>query len=635
MCGIAGIYFFDGRRVEEKVLIAMRDTFSHRGPDDAGFFLDQNAGIASRRLSVIDLPGGHQPMTDEKGDLTIVYNGELYNYREMMAELKTKGHRFNTQSDTEVILRAYQTYGADCLEKLRGMFAFAVWSHAKRELFIARDRLGIKPLYYFQDDTAFYFSSEIKGLLTLVKPEFAREYLPEYLANRFVAGENTFFKGIKKLLPGHLLRVRPFSVEAKSYWDIPYTAVNEISEKDAVHQFYELFHEAVKYRLVSDVPLGVFLSGGIDSSAITAAMAKYAGEHINSFSVGFSEGEANELDYARLAARTFKTQHHEIVVSRDMFFEKLPQLVWHEDEPVAFSSSVPLYFVSELARKDVKVVLTGEGSDELLGGYARYYKTLYNFRWGTTYRKIFPAACVEAIASLIDSWAIQNKMKQKLMRTFLYLKPEIDPIYFDNFSVFSRQWQASLLRREFQADTRLRDPYAELASAFHRHPGMGLLDRMLYADIKTYLERLLMKQDRMSMAASVESRVPFLDHRLVEFAANLPAHLKVRGFTTKYLLKKAFKKEIPAEILRRSKMGFPVPLRKWFRQDLSSGMKDCLIGERTLSRGFFEPQAVKLLLQEHQKGYGDHSEKIWLLLNLEIWHRVFIDGEGKETECRL
>src|ERR671919_223711 len=406
MCGINGIALStrSGRSLDRSVLERMRDVIAHRGPDDVGIFIDGRVGLGHRRLSIVDVASGHQPMTNEDDSLQITYNGEIYNHSDYRDELESRGHVYRTHCDTETILHLYEEHGDACVNYLRGMFAFAIWDAKKRELFIARDRLGVKPLYYVHtDDGSLYFGSEIKTLFEAgaITPEINFAALPDYLANHATSGEDTLYRGVKGLLPGHTLLWRDGKLEIKKYWDVSFSKVEDTgkSDKDYIAEWYELFRTSVRLRLMADVPLGMFLSGGIDSSAIAAVMSGMVSEPIKTFSVAFAEREANELEYARLVAEAYKTNHHEVVVSPEEFFAALPRLVWHEDEPLAHPSSVALYFVSHLAAQNVKVVLTGEGSDELLAGYARYKKTVFNLAFGARYQSLTTAGIRRTIQS--------------------------------------------------------------------------------------------------------------------------------------------------------------------------------------------------------------------------------------------
>jgi asparagine synthase (glutamine-hydrolysing) len=608
----------------------MRDVITHRGPDDRGLFIDHNVGLGHRRLSIVDVSRGHQPMTNEDATLHITYNGEIYNHADYRESLEANGHVYNTHCDTETILHLYEEHGAACVDYLRGMFAFAIWDQRKQELFIARDRLGVKPLYYvLGDDGSLYFGSEIKTLLEAraVKPEINYAVLSDYLANHAPSGEETLFRGVKRLLPGHVLTWRDGEVSIRRYWDVDFSKEAEVrDDKTYIEQWSELFRESVRLRLMADVPLGMFLSGGIDSSAIAAVMSGMVKEPIKTFSVAFKEREANELAYARLVADAYETNHHEIVVSPEQFFAALPQLVWHEDEPLAHPSSVALYFVSKLAAEHVKVVLTGEGSDELLAGYGRYRRTIWNLALGRRYNQLIPGIARDTIRKQIERMLPGGRMRQKLMRTFLVLSPELESIYFDNFAVFPAPMQQRMFTPETSDRIHEIDPYVELRRLLERTRDLSLLDGLLYADIKTYLHELLMKQDQMSMATSLESRVPFLDHKLVEFTARMPDTMKLRGATTKYVLRESMKGVLPEAILRRSKMGFPVPIGAWFRGQFKSVVDEYVLGERALARGIFAPEFVRNLVSLHQAG-EDHSERLWALVNFEMWLRRFFDQD--------
>ena len=634
MCGINGIAFStrSGRRIQKDVLERMRDVITHRGPDDAGVFIEDNIGLGHRRLSIVDVAAGHQPMTNEDGSLRITYNGEIYNHADFRKELEERGHVYTTHCDTETILHLYEEYGDGCVNFLRGMFAFAIWNGKKKELFIARDRLGVKPLYYAHlEDGSLYFASEIKALFqaNALPPEVNFPALPDYLANHATSGEETLYRGVKRLLPGHTLSWRDGKVEIKKYWDVSFKKTEDKGRSDAdyIAEWSEMFRTSVRLRLMADVPLGMFLSGGIDSSAIAAVMSTMVDEPIKTFSVAFAEREANELEYARLVAEAYKTNHHEVVVSPDEFFHALPRLVWHEDEPLAHPSSVALYFVSLLASQHVKVVLTGEGSDELLAGYGRYRKTILNLSLGGRYRSLTPSVLRNAVKTGIAGLPT-SRVRQKLLRSFLSVEPDIESIYFDNFAVFPLSMQGDLLTSEALEQIGGSNPYAGVRYALEETDAESLLDRLLYADIKTYLHELLMKQDQMSMATSVESRVSFLDHKLVEFTCSLPERLKLRGGTTKFILRESMKGILPEQILSRPKMGFPVPIAAWFRGAYRSIIDEYVLSERATARGIFKPDIVRELVRRHQEGGENHDERLWSLVNFEIWQRQFFDGEG-------
>src|SRR5438874_224129 len=631
MCGIAGVMKFGHDvRVESSVIRQMCAAMVHRGPDDEGVYTDGRIGIGMRRLSIIDVAGGHQPISNEIGTVWIVFNGEIYNHSELRQQLEPRGHRYRTNSDTETIVHLYEEYGRDCVQHLRGMFAFAIWDRRLRRLFIARDRLGIKPLYYFYDDKKFIFGSEIKAILAYpgIKPEFNQSTLAEYLAFGYIAGQETMFTGICKLPPGNTLEIDDAGkIKVESYWDLSIPAGNDGRPRaHYIKTYRELLEECVASHLMSDVPLGVFLSGGLDSSAVAALTSKIRGEQIETFSVGYDEEAYSELPYAREVARHIGSRHHEVRLSRQEFFDSLPKLIWHEDEPIVWPSSISLYFVARLARERVTVVLTGEGSDETLAGYTRYAWTLLNFRMDRAYRSFTTDGLRRLIRRTIDGAPLSATLHRKLEHTFLVRDGNSWPsFYYDNFySAFSSAEAAELLTASGHASAG--DAYRGSMQHWEHSTG-DLLHRLLYTDIKTYLVELLMKQDQMSMAASIESRVPFLDHVLVEFAATIPAEFSVQGLTGKHILKAAVEDLLPKSIVYREKMGFPTPWACWLSGPQLDELETTLLGPRTTARGLFRREVIQRLFAEHRARRRDHGNRIWRLLNLETWMRVFLDGE--------
>src|SRR5216684_3011950 len=627
MCGIAGIVRFNPREVvEEARLKRMRDVLRHRGPDGEGLWIDGPIGLGHRRLAIVDVAGGQQPMTNEDETVWITYNGEIYNHATLRPGLEAKGHRYQTRSDTETILHLYEEEADRCVESLQGMFAFALWDRPRERLLLARDRLGIKPLYYSVTDQELLFASEIKAILAVTpeRPALNHAALPEFLATRYLAGDETFFQGIRKLPPGHVLT---WSLEGgprrQRYWSLPNGTDDSSAGLDQrADELRARLEATVRSHLMSDVPLGLFLSGGLDSSGLAALMAPMVSDRIRTFSVGFDDSGSNELPFARLAARAVGAQHHEVVLSPDDFFGSLPRLIWHEDEPISFPSSIALNFVSQLARPHVKVVLTGEGADELFLGYNWYRLTAWNEQLGRRYRAWTPPALRRGVRHAVS--ALPRPLRRYASRSFLALDPGVRAVCYENFSVFSDTWRRSLLvDRQLMEAT---DPYREQLRCFEQAPG-STLDRMSHADLQTYLVELLMKQDQMSMAASIESRVPFLDHRLVEHVVRMPVEFKVRGITTKAVLREALRDRIPREILRRRKLGFPVPLGRWARERYAPLIRRTICGPRALARGMFEPRALERLVAEHESGIANHTDRLWLLVNLEMWHRIFIDGE--------
>jgi asparagine synthase (glutamine-hydrolysing) len=634
MCGICGIFYSNRDwRVNGDVLAEMNRRLVHRGPDDEGFLVEENVGLAMRRLSIIDLKSGHQPLSNESQDVWIVYNGEIYNHAELRADLEAKGHRYRTRSDTETIVHLFEEYGRDCVKYLRGMFAFVIWDRRRRTLFVARDRVGIKPLYYRWDGKAFLFASEIKAILAYpeIAPEFNRGTLAEYLAFGYVTGPDTMFAGIQKLMPGHTLELSELGeLTTERYWNLGTEADAEPRSREYYVQTYrEKLGDSVRSHLMSDVPLGVFLSGGVDSSVVAALTTKLRGGRIQTFAVGYGEGEEefSELRYARQVADHIQSDHHEVRLGREEFLQSLPKLIWHEDEPITWPSSVALHSVAQLASEHVKVVLTGEGSDETLGGYTRYAWTLLNARMDRAYRAVTPAALRQMMRNVIGASPLPASFHRKLQHTFLARDGNSWPaFYYDNFfSAFSASEQTQLLTSEALADAG--EAYAGSIMAWNNSHG-DLLHRMLYADINSYLIELLMKQDQMSMAASIESRVPFLDHELVEFSVRIPAQYSIQGLAGKLILKQAVEGLLPKSIVYREKMGFPTPWELWLGGTLLEVVEGILLESRSLERNLFRPEAVKRVVAEHRARKRDHSNRIWRLINLEMWHRVMIDGEA-------
>jgi asparagine synthase (glutamine-hydrolysing) len=642
MCGICGIFYRDSSRyVERATLAGMNQQISHRGPDDDGFYVEANVGLAMRRLSIIDVATGHQPITNEDENLWIVYNGEIYNHKELRSALEVKGHRYRTRSDTESILHLYEQYGRECVNHLRGMFAFAIWNRRDKSIFIARDRLGIKPLYYWYDGQTLLFGSEIKTILAHpgVNAEFNERTLREYLAFGYVTGEETMFRGIRKLLPGHMLELsQSGELKIQQYWDLQFCDDPERRPRSYyVKSYRELLEQCVSSHLMSEVPLGMFLSGGLDSSAVAAIAAKIGREPIETFSVGYGEEQFSELGYARAVAEHIGSKHREVRMSREEFFQTLPLLTWHEDEPIVWPSSVSLYFVARLARERVTVVLTGEGSDETLAGYARYAFTLKNSNMDRVYRSLVPGALRGLVRNGIHVSPLPAGLHRKLEHTFLARDgASWESFYFDNFlSAFSAAEQDDLLTDNAKALS----GSAYAGSMQHwEHSSGDVLKRLLYTDIKTYLVELLMKQDQMSMAASIESRVPFLDHKLVEFAATIPDEYSVDGLAGKAILKSAVEDLLPHSIIYRKKMGFPTPWAYWLAGPQLDRLQQMLLEPRTLQRGFFKKAVVEQMFAEHRAGHRDHGNRIWRLLTLETWQRIFIDREWparREPEIRM
>jgi asparagine synthase (glutamine-hydrolysing) len=618
MCGIAGFVTAPpaaGTRSGEVVTLGrMADALRHRGPDDFGFYHDGWAHLAQRRLSIIDVQGGHQPMANETGSRWITFNGEIYNHAALRPALERAGHRYQTRSDTETILHAFEEYGEDCLQRFRGMFAFAIWDAERRRLFCARDRLGIKPFYYYWDGRVFVFASEIKALLEHpeISPALAEDLLPEVLAFGYSSSDRTLFRNIHKLMPGYrlVLEAEQGELTIERYWDIPLASVTKNPDpRPWIAETRRRLEQSVEMHLMSDVPLGIFLSGGLDSSAIAAIAQRAASRPVQTFAVGYAEAQFSELSYARRVAQAIGTNHREVTIGIDDFFGTLPRLIWHEDEPIAWPSSVSLYFVSKLAAEHVKVVLTGEGSDELFAGYERYRWQMLNGRMASVYG-IAPERMRRWVRSQVEtSRLLSAGMRRKLRHTVLGRDLDFESMFVRNFYC------------AFEAGTRC-DGYMRYWNARNA----SSLGRTLYADQKTYLVELLMKQDQMSMAASIESRVPFLDHTLVEFAAAIPDAVKIVGRVQKYVLKKAVRNLLPREIIYRKKMGFPTPLRQWLLDARAEPLYAALRSRDGLLAAHLDLREVEALIERHRSGREDATDRIWRLLNLQLWGDLFLTG---------
>ncbi len=636
MCGIAGFVNLKPGKNSAGVLDRMAGAVRHRGPDDSGYLRDPFASLAHRRLSIVDLALGHQPLGNETGDVSIVFNGEIFNHADLRPDLERAGHRYATHSDTETIVHAYEEYGPASVEKLRGMFAFAIWDAKRQTLFCARDRLGKKPFYYFWDGSLFAFASEIKALFEYpaISRRFHEPLIAEYLAFGYVSGEQTLFSGIRKLMPGHHLTLRAVDPSASPqiarYWDIPATSTTSEDrgrdDRSWISECRSRIEEGVRTRLMSDVPLGMFLSGGVDSSTIAALMKRMVTGPVKTFAVGYRETQYSELGYAKQVAHAIGTEHHEITVGMDEFFRELPRLIWHEDEPITWPSSVSLYFVSKLAAEQVKVVLTGEGSDELFAGYERYAHQMWNQRWLERYR-IAPKFARDAVRGAIHNLPlIPGDLRRKLGHTFLGRGEELESLFLDNFySAFPGQELGRILKRSAAS------PYESYLGYWNARAGSSDLSRLLYADQKTYLVELLMKQDQMSMACSIESRVPFLDHHLVEFASRVPDHLKLRGRVGKYIVKKAAEDLVPHDILYRKKMGFPTPVKQWLRSDAANSMLDSLLDRNGFVAQYVNLEPVAGMLERHRGGTLDATDRLWRLLNLQIWGDMNFTGRRERT----
>ena len=599
MCGICGKFEFDRTATVGAPLIrAMLDTIRHRGPDDQGVYLSSQVGFGHARLSIIDLNSGHQPLSNEDGTVWIVFNGEIYNYRELRTFLLAKGHTLKTQSDTEVIVHLYEELGPQCVEKLRGMFAFALWNENTKELFLARDRVGIKPLYYSLNDQGIVFASEIKAILAdpAVSRNLAPEIVDRFLTFLYVPGEETLLKGIRKLAPGHYLLAKNGKAEIRQYWDLSFRKPAEnLSIDEAESELSNLLAEAVELHMIADVPVGILLSGGVDSTAVLSCAAERTDKQISTFTVGFSDaGFADERPYARLASEAFGSRHHEMTITAEDFIDFLPKYVWHMEEPVCEPPAVALYYVSKLARNHVKVLLSGEGGDEAFAGYDNYR----NMAWLERLKQVWPAGNGAA------SWGLSrlNSLigSGKIAKYTPLMNATFPDYYYSRTSTpyrYAGNGIGELYSTDFVKSIDKEYTIEPVRRLFSKIENQGVLDQMLYIDTKTWLpDDLLIKADKMTMANSLELRVPLLDHRLLEFAASLPANFKLKGFALKYIWKKALSKRVPTSILKRKKAGFPVPYEFWLRNNFKDQVRDILTDRKTIERGYFKKSAIEKLI---------------------------------------
>ena len=626
MCGIAGIFHTNPcKAASTDQLQRMTSVLFHRGPDEGSLHLEGPIGIGHRRLSIIDLKDGKQPIFNEDKSKVIVFNGEIYNFKALRETLLKKGHRFETQSDTEVILHAYEEYGKRCVHYLRGMFAFAIWDGPKKQLFLARDRVGIKPLYYYWDGKKFLFASEIKAILQdpMVDRTIDPLALDDYLTYLYIPGPKTIFKGIRKLRPGYTLTVSERGLEEKEYWDLSFEPRNGLSESDYAIGLLEKLRESVSIHLMSEVPLGAFLSGGVDSSAVVGMMAGLLDRPVNTASISFQEDGFDELPYARAVAQKFQTLANEKTIEASAA-KILDALVWYFDEPFADSSMVPTYYVSQVARERVTVCLSGDGGDENFAGYRRYRFDVFENR----VRALLPSVMRQPLFGTLGwiypkaDWLPQFFRAKTLLKN-LSLPPE--QAYYQSMSWFTPEMKSQLYRDPLKKALNSYDPFSVMKTYFDRTQGWDPLSRIQYVDIKTYLvDDILTKVDRASMAHSLEVRVPFLDHEVVEYAASIPVRYKLRNGEGKYILKKALAKLIPSEILYRPKMGFSIPLARWLRGNLKGMFEDRVLSKDAFIGDFFDPTPIRRCWIQHQRGTRDYAPHLWALLVLECWGRKFM-----------
>jgi len=622
MCGIAGIFNFGTQAPADRDALARATAaMVHRGPDDEGFYFDGPLALGNRRLSIVDLPGGHQPISNEDGTIWITFNGEIYNYRELQQDLKSRGHQFRTASDTEAIVHLYEERGPDCLQDLRGMFAFALWDTRARRLLLARDRLGVKPLYYQAGAGSLRFASELRALVELQgartgSPEVDPQAVYDFFGFRYVPAPGTFYKGVLKLPPGHYLLADSTGVKTSSWWDVPGEELENPDAAELEREVIERLRESVKLRLIADVPVGIFLSGGTDSSAVLALAAGLGARPLRTFSVGFDEPGYSELPAARRTARTFNSEHHELTVHAKDLGDELANLIAFRQEPIAEPTDVALCRISRLAARSVKVVLAGEGGDELFAGYPKYAAD----RLAGVVSAV-PAELTRRLAALLPYSG--RRLRLAIQTLAIADEAERSATWFASFSSEERQ---ALFAPDFLAAVDVAHPARVLAGylerARDRSPHASPVKRLLYADLKLWLpDNLLLRGDQMTMAASIEERVPFLDHKLVELAARIPGRLLTRGFRTKALLKRALKTHLDAETLRRRKVGFAVPVGEWFRKSLKPMVADLLLAPEALRRGYFDRRAVETFVREHLDGVRDRQKQLWALLNFELWQR--------------
>lgn len=624
MCGICGIYNLNGEPVDSALLARMNNTMTHRGPDDEGYFLDGAVGLGHRRLSIIDLNTGHQPLFNEDGKIAVVFNGEIYNFQEIRTDLETRGHIFSTHTDTEVIVHSYEEWGTDCVDRFRGMFAFAVWDGRKRQLLLARDRLGIKPLYYFFDNKRLVFSSELKAIIENreVPHTLNMEALSDYLSLGYVPAPKTIFHGIKKLAPGHIFLLDRETAHEKKYWDIEFIPDSTITEDQWCDLILDTLDESIRLRRISDVPLGAFLSGGIDSSLVVAIMAKLSKSTVITNSVGFTLESYNELHHAKATSLLLKTDHHEYTVSPSAV-EVVNQLSWHFDEPFADASAIPTYYVSQMTRENVKVALSGDGGDENFAGYRRYFFDSLENR----IRDFLPDLLrTSLVGTMAKCYPKADWLPQVFRAKTLLTNISMDPVsaYFNSMSHFLSPMKRNLLSEDTKKALEGYDSSEVFRTYYNACSSQDPLSRTQYVDIKTYLaDDILTKVDRASMAHSLEVRVPLLDHKFVELAARIPSNLKLNGRVSKYLLKKAGSRLLPQNILNRKKMGFSIPVGQWLKSDLKPMFEETVFNSAS-KRGLFNEQFVKQLWKKHCSGSGDFTQPLWTLFCFELWAKRFL-----------
>jgi len=626
MCGIAGILYFNQTdKTSLGIVKDMCNKMAYRGPDGQGFYFDTNIVLGHRRLSIIDLTeDASQPMKNEDGSIIITYNGEIYNYAELKRLLLKKGHIFKSHSDTEVIIHLYEEMGVECLSQLRGMFAFAIWDAKQKLLFCARDRMGIKPFHYYWNGKSFVFASEIKAVLC--HPDVPRELnlfsLKDYLYFKYPIGSQTFFKDINTLEPGYYIIVKNSSVSKIKYWDVIFSGDSPDDLDKSVVKVSNLFEESIKYHMVSDVPLGTFLSGGIDSSGISCIASNYCPTKIKSFCCGsITNDVSSDRRYASLVSNHLNTDHYEIILSAEKFFDFAQQAIWHLDEPGGGSTAIPVYFTAKKAREQIKVLLSGEGSDEIFGGYNFYIRYFIE----TNFLKFNSQISQPTLFSYLPAYLKMTRSRELFLKSLLkgvlpkskdYIEIRPNLRTDKSFNIISHDVLASV--SDYEPFENLWNKYLDGQSS------QTFVDKIQYLDIKTYLSRILHINDRMCMAVSLENRVPMLDHKLVEFAAKIPASQRFYKLIPKYPLRTSLCQKLPASVLSRPKTGFTLPVKDWFRNELRDQVEDIILGKKALNRGIYDPKGIKKIWRKHLKG-EDHTERIWAIISIELWHRLFLD----------
>ena len=631
MCGICGIVGF----VDKKLLHKMCNVIMHRGPDDSGIFMDRNVGLGIQRLSIIDVKGGHQPIHNENETLWIVFNGEIYNFLELRKILKEKGHEFYTKTDTEVVLHLYEEEGEECVKKLRGMFAFAIWDNSKRKLFLARDRFGKKPLYYIKTNDYFIFGSEIKSLLQYeeIEKKIDNKALYYFLTFRYIPGPITILENIKKLQPGNTLIYQNNKINIKKYWDIVFNPEAH-TEEYYIKTLENMIQESINIRLMSEVPLGAYLSGGTDSSTVVGIMSEFMDEPVKTFTVGFDDPRFDETKYAKIISDHFSTDHHELIIKQDSV-KFLPKIVWHFDEPVADPAAIPTYLLSEFAKKSVTVVLTGEGGDELFAGY-EHYKIINSTE---KYLGNFPKSMHRIVSSIVNKipksildnlFSYTSALGEEAMIRFnKYIKSfgNLSKSYLSIVSIFTPEELKVLFLKEQKEDV------IKFVDGFLNASNFETINKLLYIESKVQLpDNLLMKVDKMTMAFSIESRTPLLDYKLAEFVFTIPWDMKLRGFKDKYILRKVMKKFVPPEIIKRKKQRFFVPIDIWLKGELEEVIKQIFSSEEVKKRGYFKYSYIQKIFNNFEKSKLYYSRQLWNLLNFELWYRIFIDGDPKNPK---